>query len=108
MKKVFCELSDKPKAIVYCDRYSDTYLDDADIDIMHCLDEFYEGKFNKDEYDYSNNKPIKDDERLYITYDGYNYNVWQIQGSLTDIRNKIIPHVYRLCKIGIIAKRKEI
>ena len=46
--------------------------------------------------------PIKNDENMFILRDVYGYeNIWQVCGKISDYTGFIIPHLYRVRKIGI-------
>jgi len=61
---------------------------------------FFVGKFNAREHT-SVTYPINNDENMFILRDtnGYN-NIWQICGKVSDYTDAIIPHLYRVRKIG--------
>ena len=64
--------------------------------------EFFVGKFNVEEHMNAGCKKIKDDSNLFILRDSYGCdNIWQIGGKVTDMTGFIIPHLYKVRKIGV-------
>lgn len=84
---------------IYCNTHKgETLFEDI---IKAITSENFVGKFNKDEH-ISIAKPIKNDDKLYITVDSNgSYNIWQIGGLFTDMENFVIPCTYKVRKIGI-------
>ena len=66
------------------------------------ITEFFIGKFIKEEHMNAGCPKIKNDENLFILRDSYGCNnIWQIGGKSTDMTGCIIPHLYKVRKIGI-------
>lgn len=64
--------------------------------------EYFVGKFNKDEHMNSGCPKIKNDENLFILRDAYGCNnIWQIGGKSSDMTGCIIPHLYKVRRIGV-------
>lgn len=84
---------------IYCNTNKDeTSYEDI---IKSITSELFIEKFNKDEH-ISIEKPIKNDDKLYITIDSIGmHNIWQIGGLFTDMEGFVIPHTYKVRKIGI-------
>lgn len=86
---------------IYCNTHkNETTFEDI---IKAITSENFIGKFNKSEH-ISITKPIKNDDKLYITTDingNGNYNIWQIGGCFTDMEGFVIPCTYKVRKIGI-------
>lgn len=67
------------------------------------VSEFYVGKFNKEEHMNAGYPKIQNDENLFILRDLYGTNnIWQIGGRLTDMTGFIIPHLYKVRRIGVL------
>ena len=66
------------------------------------VSEFYVGKFNKEEHMNAGCPKIQNDENLFILRDLYGINnIWQIGGRSTDMTGFIIPHLYKVRRIGV-------
>ena len=66
------------------------------------VSEFYVGKFNKEEHMNAGCPKIQNDENLFILKDSYGTNsIWQIGGRSTDMTGFIIPHLYKVRRIGV-------
>ncbi len=66
------------------------------------VSEFYVGKFSKEEHMNAGCQKIQNDENLFILRDSYGTdNIWQIGGKSTDMTGFIIPHLYKVRRIGI-------
>ena len=66
------------------------------------VSEFYVGKFNKEEHMNAGCPKIQNDENLFILRDSYGTNnIWQIGGRSTDMTGFIIPHLYKVRRIGV-------
>ena len=64
--------------------------------------EYYVGKFNKEEHMNAGCPKIQNDENLFILRDSYGCNnIWQIGGKSSDMTGFIIPHLYKVRKIGV-------
>ena len=64
--------------------------------------EYYVGKFNKEEHMNAGCPKIINDENLFILRDSYgSNNIWQIGGKSADMTGFIIPHLYKVRKIGV-------
>ena len=96
MKKIMCRYSNIQKGLIHCES------DNPEDVIKAITTEKFIGKFNKDEYKYVDETQIKNDDNLYITFDGELYNVWQYRGKETSIINEVIPHVHKVRRIGLI------
>lgn len=99
MRYLIYEKEDLEWKPIYCNTHKDkTPCEDI---IRSIVSEEFVEKFNKDEH-ISVTNPIKNDNRLYITIDvNGNYNIWQIGGRFADMEGFIIPHTYKVRKIGI-------
>lgn len=78
--------------------------DDTDDNIIRSIvSESFVGKFNKEDHNYSVGLKIENDSKLYITRDIEGHmNIWQIGSKMTDMEGFIVPHVYKVRKIGIL------
>ena len=66
------------------------------------VSEYYVGKFNKNEHESACQMPIVNDKNLFVLRDLYGLNnIWQIGGRAADIIGFIIPHLYKVRKIGV-------
>lgn len=66
------------------------------------VSEFYIGRFDKEKHTNVGCTKIQNDENLFILRDSYeNNNIWQIGGKAEDMTGFIIPHLYKVRKIGI-------
>jgi len=95
----FSKESDNMKwSRVYCD------LDgrETNEDIIKSIGiEYYVGKFNKENHINVECEEIKNDKDLFILRDFYGCNhIWQMGGRSCDIKGFIIPHLYKVRKIG--------
>ena len=64
--------------------------------------EYFVGKFNKEEHMNAGCLKIQNDENLFILRDSYGCNnIWQIGGKSSDMTGFIIPHLYKVRKIGV-------
>lgn len=64
--------------------------------------EYFVGKFNKEEHMNAGCPKIQNDENLFILRDSYGCdNIWQIGGKSSDMTGFIIPHLYKVRKIGV-------
>ena len=60
------------------------------------------GKFTKEEHMNVGCPKIKNDENLFILRDVYGCNnIWQIGGKSCDMIGSIVPHLYKVRKIGV-------
>jgi hypothetical protein len=63
--------------------------------------DFFVGKFTAKEH-VSIASPIKNDDNMFILRDIYGHdNIWQVCGKASDYVGAIIPHLYKVRKIGI-------
>lgn len=99
MRYLIYEKEDLEWKPIYCNMHrNETTFEDI---IKSIISENFIGKFNKDEH-ISITKPIKNDDKLYITIDSSgSYNIWQIGGLFTDMEDFVIPCTYKVRKIGI-------
>ena len=66
------------------------------------VSEFYVGKFNKEEHMNAGCPKIQNDKNLFILRDSYGTNnIWQVGGKSTDMTGFIIPHLYKVRRIGV-------
>ena len=64
--------------------------------------EYFVGKFNKEKHMNAGCPKIQNDENLFILRDSYGCNnIWQIGGKSSDMTGFIIPHLYKVRKIGV-------
>lgn len=64
--------------------------------------EYFVGKFNKEEHTNAGCPKIQNDENLFILRDSYGCNnIWQIGEKSSDMTGFIIPHLYKVRKIGV-------
>lgn len=62
----------------------------------------YIGKFNKEDHMNAGCPKIKNDENLFMLGDLYGtINIWQIGGKVSDMTGCIIPHLYKVRRIGV-------
>ena len=102
MKKLFCKLNRKVEGIIYCNKENVTGED-----IIRLIpSEFFVGKFVKEEYEYPDTNPVKNDDNLYITEYNKILNVWQVRGKLSDMTGIIIPNVYKVRLVGYIIEEE--
>ena len=86
-------------SMVYCNCNGNETLEDI---AKAIVTEYFVGKFNKEEHMSAGCPKIQNDEDLFILRDsdGCN-NIWQIGGEFSDMTGFIIPHLYKVRKIGI-------
>ena len=66
------------------------------------VSELYVGKFNKEEHMNAGCPKIQNDENLFILKDSHGVNnIWQVGGKSTDMTGFIIPHLYKVRRIGV-------
>lgn len=66
------------------------------------ITENFVGKFNKEEHMNAGCPKIQNDTDLFILRDTYGCNnIWQIGGKSCDMTGTIVPHLYKVRKIGI-------
>lgn len=65
--------------------------------------ESFAGKFNKSEYMNDGCPRIANDSSLFILTDRYGCrNIWQVGGNVCDMTGFIVPHLYKVRKVGIL------
>ena len=68
--------------------------------IKSMVSELYCGPFKKEDYE-AIDKPIVNDDNLFITSDMYGTrNIWQVGPKFADMEGLIIPGAYSVRKIG--------
>ena len=93
------ELDDMRWSRIYCNLDGKETTEDI---AKAIITEYFIGKFNKEEHMNAGCPKIQNDENLFILRDSYGCrNIWQIGGKLSDITGFIIPHLYKVRKIGI-------
>lgn len=86
------------KAMIYCNKNGEETAEDI---ARAITTDFFIGKFVAKEHT-SITSPIKNDDNMFILMDTYGHdNIWQICGKISDYTDAIIPHLYRVRKIGI-------
>ncbi len=84
--------------MIYCNKNGEETTEDI---ARAIITDFFIGKFNAKEH-ISIASPIKNDENMFILRDTYGHeNIWQVCGKISDYTDAIIPHLYRVKKIGI-------
>ena len=84
---------------VYCNCSGDETAEDI---AKAIVTEYFVGKFKKEEHMNAGCPKIKNDENLFILRDSYGCNnIWQIGGKAIDMTGFVIPHLYKVRKIGI-------
>lgn len=84
--------------MIYCNKNGEETTEDI---ARAITTDFFVGKFNAKEHT-SISSPIKNDENMFILRDTYGHdNIWQVCGKISDYTDAIIPHLYRVRKIGI-------
>ena len=67
------------------------------------VSEFDVVKFNKEEHMNAGCPKIQNDKNLFILRKSYGANnIWQIGGRSTDMTGFIIPHLYKVRRIGVL------
>lgn len=85
--------------IIYCNKNGNETPENI---ARAIVTEFFVGKFVAKDY-VSVVSPIKNDNNMFILKDmNGHYNIWQICGKVSDYVDAIVPHLYRIRKIGII------
>lgn len=84
--------------IIYCNRDGDETAEDI---AKAIVTDYFVGKFVAKEH-VSITSPIKNDKNMFILRDIYGHdNIWQVCGKVSDYTDAIIPHLYRVRRIGI-------
>lgn len=93
------ESNDMKWSRLYCNKNGEETLEDiARAIVTH----YFVGKFNKEEHSNAGCAKIENDENLFILRDSYGCdNIWQIGGKATDMTGFIVPHLYKVRKIGV-------
>ena len=87
---------------IYCNLNGDETPEDI---AKAIVSEFYVGKFNKEDHMNVDSPKIQNDENLFILKDSYGTNnIWQVGGKSVDMTGFIIPHLYKVRKIGIMGE----
>ena len=86
------------KAMIYCNKNGEETAEDI---AKAITTDFFIGKFIAKDH-ISIASPIKNDEDMFILRDtcGHDY-IWQICGKISDYTDAIVPHLYRVRRIGI-------
>lgn len=86
------------KGMIYCNKNGNETPEDI---ARAITTDFFVGKFVAEEH-ISIANPIKNDENMFILRDTYGHdNIWQICGKVSDYTDAIVPHLYKVRKIGI-------
>lgn len=86
-------------SFVYCNLNGNETTEDI---AKAIVTEIYIDKFHKEDHMNAGCPKILNDENLFILRDTYGYNnIWQIGGKVTDMTEFIVPHLYKVRKIGI-------
>ena len=93
------ELDDMRWSRIYCNLDGKETTEDI---AKAIITEYFVGKFNKGEHMNAGCPNIQNDENLFILRDSYGCNnIWQIGGRSSDMTGFIIPHLYKVRKIGV-------
>ena len=85
--------------MIYCNKNGEENAEDI---AKAIITDVFIGKFIAKEHT-SITSPIKNDENMFILRDTYGHdNIWQICGKVSDYTDAIVPHLYRVRKIGVI------
>ena len=86
------------KIMIYCNKNGEETSEDI---AKAITTDFFVGKFVAKEH-VSITSPIKNDDNMFILRDVYgNNNIWQVCGKVSDYTDAIVPHLYKVRKIGI-------
>lgn len=84
--------------MIYCNKYGEETAEDI---AKAITTDFFIGKFVAKDH-VSITSPIKNDEDMFILRDTHGHdNIWQICEKVSDYTDAIVPHLYRVRKIGI-------
>ena len=87
------------KVMIYCDKAGNETSEDI---IKAIISQTLIGKFIAKDHDAIDCHPINNDENLFILNDGHkHHHIWQVCGKVSDYEGVIIPHLYRVRKIGV-------
>jgi hypothetical protein len=106
MKDVMCNIYNTRNELIFLADNDDGSKPSSE-EIIKCLTkEEFVGKFNNDDYEYSDKIKIGKDDDTYITKDNDGViNVWKVfTEGVWDVNGNIIPGLYYVRKIGIIVK----
>lgn len=103
MKNIMCKFYNSRTELIYCPLHDDG-TEPTSEEIIKCIEEEFVGKFNKDEYEYSDKKPLNNDDNTYITKDRNLTYVWKVYDKVADINNTSISGLYYIRRIGIIVE----
>lgn len=88
--------------IIYCNKNGKETTEDIAKTIANSSEDLFVGKFIAKEY-IPANSPIKNDGDMFILKDTYGHDyIWQICEKVSDYTNTIVPHLYRVRRIGIV------
>lgn len=99
MKYMLYEKDQISKAIIYCDKSENETAEDIAKAIGA---NNFVGKFIAEEHIATSSR-IKNDNNMFILRDAYGHdNIWQVCEKVSDYNGAIVPHLYRVRKIGIL------
>ena len=99
MKYMLYEKDQISKAMIYCDKNGNETAEDIAKAIGA---NNFVGKFIAEEHTATSSQ-IKNDNNMFVLRDIYgNDNIWQICEKVSDYNGIIVPHLYKVRKIGIL------